>query len=153
MRAHRVARPNPCRRPRTSARASPAAPALISTTVPPAKSITCSRLTSQPPIRAWSPSTANTQCATGAYTSVSQTPANSSHGPNRARSAIAPEISATVIAANVPWKATKASAGTVPTRCVAWNPGPVVPSSSERPKNRAGSPSSPAPASSPKAIE
>ena len=41
-------------------------------------------------------------------------PANTNHAPNFARSAIAPEIRATVIAANIPWKPTKTAAGMVP---------------------------------------
>ncbi len=52
----------PTRLPSTRARASPAAPALMCTAVPPAKSITPLRSPSQPP---WPPSKKNTQCATG----------------------------------------------------------------------------------------
>src|SRR4051812_18780818 len=55
----------PLRLPSTSARASPAAPALACTTVPPAKS-SAPRLKSQPLAD-------QTQCAMGAYTSSDQT--------------------------------------------------------------------------------
>ena len=47
---------------------------------------------------------------------VAQMPANSIQGPKRARSAIAPEMSATVMMANTAWKPTKARLGTVATR-------------------------------------
>ena len=42
---------------------------------------------------------------------VAQTAAKTIHAPNLARSAMAPETSATVMIANVAWKATKASGG------------------------------------------
>ncbi len=42
---------------------------------------------------------------------VAQTPAKTIHAPNRARSAMAPEMRATVMIANTAWKATKAMAG------------------------------------------
>jgi|SRR5688572_23561809 hypothetical protein len=51
------------------------------------------RLMTQPPPQ--------THAATGKYTSVAQTPAKIIHAPNLARSAIAPEIRATVMIANV----------------------------------------------------
>ena len=47
------------------------------------------------------PLNANTQCATGKYTSVAQSPTNTSQAPNLIRSATAPEISATVMIANI----------------------------------------------------
>ena len=105
---------NPSRLPSTSARASAAAPALICTAVPPAKSFTPRLLTIQPPstIEPSSPSVKlKTQFATGKYTTVAQTPAKTIQAPNFARSAIAPEISATVMIANVAWNAAKASGG------------------------------------------
>ncbi len=49
------------------------------------------------------PSKANTQCATGKYTSTAHSVAKPIHAPNFIRSATAPEISATVIAANSAW--------------------------------------------------
>ena len=57
--------PKPTRLPRTSASASPAAPALMCTAVPPAKSIAFSWLAIHPPLSAAKPSKANTQLATG----------------------------------------------------------------------------------------
>ncbi|MDQ0743061.1 hypothetical protein QFZ62_000369 [Clavibacter sp. B3I6] len=42
---------------------------------------------------------------------MAQTPAKTIHAPNFARSAMAPEISATVMIAKVAWKAAKASVG------------------------------------------
>ena len=60
VRRHRRARGQPLRSPSTSTSASAAAPALMCTTAPPAKS-SAPISASQPP--------ANTQCATGAYTS------------------------------------------------------------------------------------
>ncbi len=58
-------RPKPTRLPSTSAIARPAAPALMCTAVPPAKSMTCRFLLMKPLGE-------NTQCATGKYTSVTQ---------------------------------------------------------------------------------
>ena len=55
----------PTRLPSTRARARPAAPALMCTAVPPAKSIASSLLAIQPPFADWAPLKANTQCATG----------------------------------------------------------------------------------------
>ncbi len=49
------------------------------------------------------PSNANTQCATGKYTRIAHTAANTIQAPNFIRSAAAPDISATVIAANSAW--------------------------------------------------
>ncbi|TDZ82700.1 hypothetical protein DE4585_01490 [Mycobacteroides salmoniphilum] len=43
-------------------------------------------------------------------------PANNNHAPNFNRSATAPEIRATVMIANINWKATNTVAGIVPTR-------------------------------------
>src|SRR5262249_39074119 len=55
----------PLRLPSTSANAKPAAPELIWTAVPPAKSIALSLLAIQPPCSPVKLSNANTQCATG----------------------------------------------------------------------------------------
>ena len=80
-------------------------PALMCTTVPPAKS-SAPRSNSQP-------DGANTQCATGAYTSTSQSPRNHAHAPKRIRSAIAPVISAGVMTANINWYAMYSDGGIV----------------------------------------
>ena len=82
----------PWRGPRTRAQTSAATPAVICTTIPPAKSSTPS-LPSQPP--------PHTQCATGAYTSVSHRALNSSMAENFIRSAKAPTTSAGVMMAKV----------------------------------------------------
>ncbi len=63
----------------------------------------------------------NTHEATGKYTTVTQMPAKTIHAPNLARSAIAPEISATVMIANVAWKPTNARSGYVAASFVAWD--------------------------------
>src|SRR6185295_1977734 len=55
----------PLRRPSTRHNAKPAAPELIWTAVPPAKSIALSLLAIQPPVSAVNPSNAKTQWATG----------------------------------------------------------------------------------------
>ena len=75
------------------------------TAVPPAKSIAFSLLAIQPPTESsvTTPSNANTQCATGKYTRTAHAAAKTIHAPNFIRSATAPEISATVIAANSAW--------------------------------------------------
>ena len=85
------------------------------TAVPPAKSIATSLFAIQPPVSAVPPSNENTQWATGKYTNVTHSPANSSHPPNLRRSATAPEISATVMIANINWNATNTVAGIVKT--------------------------------------
>ena len=61
--------PNPLRAPMYSTAASAAAPALMWTTVPPAKSIAPSPAAPSHP-------SAKTQCATGAYTRIDQRPRN-----------------------------------------------------------------------------
>src|SRR6478735_6592422 len=86
----------PRRRPRIRTSASAAAPALMCTTAPPAKS--------RAPISASQPP-ANTQCATGEYTSTSHTEMKTAYEANFNRSAVAPVISAGVMIANVIWKA------------------------------------------------
>ena len=92
-----------------------AVPALMWTAVPPAKSIAASLLAIQPPVSAVPPSNENTQCAIGKYTNVAHSAANSSQPPNLMRSATAPEISATVMIANINWNATNTVAGNVNT--------------------------------------
>src|SRR3954451_15445290 len=74
-------RRQPSRRPRTSAIASPAAPELISTAVPPAKSRAPSRSPIHPP---FPPSKKKTQWATGTYTNVAQRATNTHQALNLA---------------------------------------------------------------------
>jgi hypothetical protein len=57
------------------------------------------------------PSNANTQCATGKYTTVPHRTRNTTQLQNFARSAIAPEIRAGVMIANISWNIAKASTG------------------------------------------
>ena len=82
-------------------------------------------------------------------------PAKTIQGPKRARSAIAPEISATVMMANTAWKETNAIEGMVNTRWVAAKPlsRPAVPIRSCSPKNSNGLATRPPPMSLPNAIE
>ena len=82
-------------------------------------------------------------------------PANTIQGPKRARSAMAPEMRATVMMANTAWKATNARDGIVNTRWVAAKPlsRPSVPMSLVSPKNSVGLPRRPPPTSLPKATE
>ncbi|CAB4606310.1 unannotated protein [freshwater metagenome] len=54
---------------------------------------------------------ANTQCATGKYTTVDQIATKIAHAENFARSAIAPEINAGVMIANINWNAAKTRTG------------------------------------------
>ncbi len=58
-------RGHPRRLPSTMHRASAAAPALMCTAVPPAKSIAARSFAIQPPTAAVTSSNENTQCATG----------------------------------------------------------------------------------------
>src|SRR3954453_14406205 len=148
-------RPKPRRLPSTRAGASPAAPALMCTAVPPAKSMTFRLLAIHPPVADCAPLNAKTQWATGKYTIVAQMPAKAIHGPKRARSAMAPEISATVMIAKTAWKAPKAIDGTGKTSDGAANSlsPPSVPNRPLRPKNSNGLPTRPPPTSFPKAIE
>src|SRR5689334_6811471 len=105
----------PRRRPATRQRARPAAPALMCTAVPPAKSSAPSLLglAIQPPTASGEtkPSNENTQCATGKYTTVAHRTMNRHQLQNLMRSAIAPEISAGVITANISWNMQNASSG------------------------------------------
>src|SRR5262249_36748946 len=81
--------PNPWRLPNTRAHARPAMPALMCTTVPPAKSNT--------PLTASQPEGSQTQCAIGQYTTISQIPMNHNIAENFMRSANEPQIRAGVI--------------------------------------------------------
>ena len=94
---------HPRRRPITRTAASAAIPALMCTTVPPAKS--------SAPRRNSQPAGENTQCATGVYTTIAQSPRNQTHAENFMRSAIAPVISAGVMIANISWNAENDSGG------------------------------------------
>src|SRR6185312_10991298 len=97
--------PKPRDLPSTIATASAAAPELMCTAVPPAKSMALSLLAIQPPVASGvtTPSNANTQCATGKYTRIAHAVANVIQAPNFIRSAAAPDTSATVIAAKSAW--------------------------------------------------
>jgi hypothetical protein len=90
-----ASRGQPRRLPTTRMKASAATPALMCTTVPPAKS-RAPRLNSQPV-------GLNTQWATGEYTRMSHTLRNTIQAENLTRSAMAPVISAGVMTANIIW--------------------------------------------------
>src|SRR4051794_30227295 len=102
----------PLRLPSTIASASPAAPALMWTAVPPAKSST-PRAASQPAPLPFASPKLKTQWATGKYTSVTHAATKTDQPRNLARSAMAPEISAGVMIANISWNIEKAVAGIV----------------------------------------
>src|SRR4051794_3621889 len=88
----------------SSTSASAAAPALMWTTAPPAKS--------SAPMSASTPP-ANTQWATGPYTTTNQMEMNTAYALNFSRSAVAPVISAGVMMANVIWNAQNSTNGMV----------------------------------------
>jgi hypothetical protein len=83
----------PRRRPITIAATSADTPELMWTTVPPAKSSAPFRIGQPPP---------QTQWASGSYTIVAQSRLKMMNAGNRIRSANAPVIKATVMAANMP---------------------------------------------------
>ena len=83
------------RLPSTRITASAAAPALMCTTAPPAKS-SAPRLNSHP-------FGLNTQWATTGYTMTDHTPMRIAYALNFKRSAVAPVMSAGVITANIIW--------------------------------------------------
>ncbi|CAM5380808.1 hypothetical protein SFUMM280S_05556 [Streptomyces fumanus] len=95
----------PIRLPMTRITPSAAAPALMCTAVPPAKSITPSSK-AQPPAP-------HTQWATGKYTIVAHRAMNRAHAVNLTRSARAPLIRAGVMTANMSWKTRKTKTGMV----------------------------------------
>jgi tRNA pseudouridine(55) synthase len=97
--------PYPFLLPRSIATTKPATPALICTTVPPAKSISPKFNVSPPP---------HAQCVTGAYTAKIQSATKIVNVENFTLSIIEPDAIATAIAANVPWNATNKSSGIVP---------------------------------------
>ena len=96
------------------AKTSAAAAALMCTTVPPAKSRQPSWC-SQPPGD-------QTQCATGAYTTMLHRPTKRMYALIRTRSTIAPEIKAGVITANIAWKSMNAACGMVGARSFITSP-------------------------------
>ena len=82
------------------------------TAVPPAKPIARSFVAIQPPCSAVTPLKAKPS-ATGSRRTW-PSPANTSQPPNFSWSATAPEIRATVMIANISWKATNTVCGMVP---------------------------------------
>src|SRR5882762_9602529 len=108
----------PTRLPSTRHTARPAAPALVWTAVPPAKSSALSLLRIQP--------VPNTQLATGKYTIVTQRATNNVQPQNFARSAIAPEISAGVIIANISWNIANTRTGTPAFKVASVNGAPIL---------------------------
>src|SRR6185503_9992318 len=88
-----VACPNHLRLPSTIAKAKAENPAVICTTVPPAKS-------SAPMLRKMPP-TPHTQCATGSYTNVAHNSVKIRNDLKRIRSTNAPVMSAGVMMANI----------------------------------------------------
>ena len=82
-------------------------PALICTTVPPAKSSTPAFARKPPP---------HTQCAMGAYTKSDQSTMNRSSAENFMRSTNAPKIRAGVMIAKVAWKVKNTVSGIVSVR-------------------------------------
>ena len=96
----------PLRLPRTSAAASAAMPALMCTTMPPAKSSAPSPPAAMPPLP-------QTQCATGIVHERRPQQAEHAEGGNLMRSAKAPMISPGVITANIIWKIMKSGCGIV----------------------------------------
>jgi hypothetical protein len=94
----------PFRLPSTIAATSAAMPALMWTTVPPAKS-RIPQSHSRPPLPD------HTMCAIGKYTSVTHSPAKIISAEKRMRSAIEPTISATVMIAKVIWKVANTLSG------------------------------------------
>src|SRR6185503_14507171 len=120
VRAHRflaVAR----RLPSTNAPTNPAIPALMCTTVPPAKSsaphcqikpaFALVASTTLAAVYASGPGQNQTICAIGRYENVNHSTENTSTAENLMRSANAPRTRQTVIAANVAWNATYTSSG------------------------------------------
>jgi hypothetical protein len=93
------------RLPTVSAATTAAAAAFTCTTVPPAKSSAPSVPSHPFP---------HTQCATGAYTTRLQRAMNPRYGPKRIRSTTAPEMSAAVMMAKVPWYAMNSRCGVPP---------------------------------------
>mmetsp|Transcript_12939 Transcript_12939/g.42810 ORF Transcript_12939/g.42810 Transcript_12939/m.42810 type:complete len:269 (+) Transcript_12939:634-1440(+) len=89
--------------------ASAEKPALMCTTMPPAKSHTPHTARKPPPHTLWQ---------NGKYTRCTHAVMNTRYGPNIMRSANAPVINAGAMTANIPWKPAKASPG-IPPLCSA----------------------------------
>src|SRR5688572_19010585 len=116
-----ASRPKPMRLPTTYAPTRPATPALMCTTVPPAKSsaphcqmrpaLAFCASTTLAAVYASGPGQNQTIWAIGMYENVNHSTMKSSTALNFARSANAPRMRQQVIAANVAWKATKSSSG------------------------------------------
>src|SRR6478672_11326145 len=87
----------------------PAAAAVAIWVLMNARAAVPSAASSEPALKPNQPN--HSQCATGKYTSVAQATVNTAQAPNLVRSAIAPLISATVMTANVSWKAEKMRSG------------------------------------------
>mmetsp|Transcript_7638 Transcript_7638/g.30652 ORF Transcript_7638/g.30652 Transcript_7638/m.30652 type:complete len:211 (+) Transcript_7638:603-1235(+) len=77
-------------------------PAVMCTTMPPAKSLTPLRAIQPPP---------HTQWANGKYTKCTQKKMNRTYGTNRTRSANAPVIRLGAMTANMPWNPANTSPG------------------------------------------
>src|SRR2546423_9673895 len=107
--------PHPRRFPRYRAHARAATPALMCTTVPPAKSSAprCEAPRNPPP---------HTQCATGEYTMIDHSVRNISHPENFIRSAKAPVMRAGVMTANISWNAMNTDDGMVGARAMGLGP-------------------------------
>src|SRR5688572_7031732 len=108
-----LSRPKPTRLPSTIAPINPATPALICTTVPPAKSsapmfqMKPGVATSTPgAVYASGPAQNQTMCAAGMYANVNQITRNNNTAENLMSSTSDPKIRQHVIAANVAWNAT-----------------------------------------------
>ena len=136
--------PKPLRAPTTRARTRPATPALMWTTVPPAKS-TGSAIAAKGPSPLSRPPP-QTMWARGAYTISTHSAAKTSQVPSLTRSAIAPEIRAVEMIAKVIWKPAATRKGTPLSARRDWSSVPA------RPRNSSGLPNRP-PTSVPKAIE
>ena len=113
--------PKPTRLPITYAPTRPAMPALMCTTVPPAKSsaphcqmrpaLAFVASTTFAAVYASGPAQNHTMCAIGQYENVNHSTENRSTAENLMRSANAPRMRHTVIAANVAWNATNTISG------------------------------------------
>ena len=103
----------PTRLPSSRAETSAAMPALMCTTVPPAKSSAPAVGLPAASLRDRNPPRPHTQCATGSYTNVAQSTMKRQKAENFMRSANAPRINAGVITANIAWKIMNTECGMV----------------------------------------
>src|ERR1043166_8038018 len=119
------------RAPSIAAATSAETPELMCTTVPPAKSSAPS-FCSHPPAP-------QTQCASGSYTNVDHRTRNTTYARNRIRPAIAPEMSAGVMIANISWNIACACSGIVAAYAgSAYTPPPLTPSQDRPPHQGVG---------------